>query len=269
MNLSTVQWTGLLSGVAAVILLGLNWQLAILPLCGFLLLCVMAPFVPQIGFFSSVFSRGSSKKKAVALTFDDGPDPRTTPALLKLLAAHQVTATFFVLGWRAKRFPELITAILAHGHTIGNHSYRHDHFASFKGRDAIRNEIDRTQAELGRLGIVPLIFRPPVGIVDPRLAYHLSESGMSIVNFSCRAYDYGNRNIFCISRRILSRVRQDDIVLLHDLMPKKKGQFTRWLKELEVLLSGLNQKGLSVLPLSDLIGRPVMKLIVNGNETLR
>ena len=68
----------------------------------------------------------------VALTFDDGPDPVSTPALLELLARYNVQATFYVTGRRAEQYPQLIRRIVSRGHTIGNHSYTHDNFIMFQ-----------------------------------------------------------------------------------------------------------------------------------------
>jgi hypothetical protein len=81
---------------------------------------------------------------------------------------------------------------------------------------------------------------------------------MYLVNFSCRPLDGGNRRIGNIADSILKRIRPDDIILLHDSRPPDEGLIPDWLKEVDRLLSGLKTKGLAVLPLSEIIGRPVM-----------
>jgi len=220
--------------------------------------CALAPFLPRIGFFVPVISRGCSGLKAVSLTFDDGPDPLTTPALLKLLDKRRVTATFFVSGCKVEKFPRLVEAIIGQGHSIGNHSYHHDPLVFFKGGRAVQHEIASTQQALMRFGIVPRVYRPPVGIVGPGLRQPLHEAGLQIVNFSCRAFDRGNKRIDGTAARILTHVQADDIILLHDIMPKGEAYSRLWLKEIDQLLSGLESKGLSVLPLQDLIAKPVM-----------
>jgi hypothetical protein len=79
-----------------------------------------------------------------------------------------------------------------------------------------------------------------------------------IVNFSCRAFDGGNRRIRDLSKKILKKIRPDDIILLHDTTPKKEDLLHAWLNEVDKLLSGIGAQGFSVLPLSEMIGRPVM-----------
>jgi peptidoglycan/xylan/chitin deacetylase (PgdA/CDA1 family) len=235
-----------------------HWRLSLIGLSTYAVMCAMAPFYHRIGFFVPVISRGRPESRAVALTFDDGPDPLSTPGLLELLKSHGVQATFFVSGCKVDRHPRLVDAILQHGHTIGNHSYHHDPLVYFKGARAIRWEIDATQKALGRFGVIPCVYRPPVGIVGPGLRKPLEDAGLCIVNFSCRACDRGNKRIPGIAVRILGRVRPGDIILLHDNLPLGESGCRAWLRELESLLCGLDQRGLFVRPLHELIGRPVM-----------
>jgi peptidoglycan/xylan/chitin deacetylase (PgdA/CDA1 family) len=264
--LSPAERVGLGSLLIAILLLFFDVRLSVIPLASFILLCAAAPFFPRFGFYLPVISRGVSNKKAVALTFDDGPDPLVTPQVLQLLLKHQVKATFFVTGKKAAEHPELIKEILLHGHSIGNHSYIHDNLLMFRRRKTIANEIECAQNVLSDFGIVPLAFRPPVGITGPRLRPALLNSGMYIVNFSCRACDGGNRWIKNISKKILKHIRPGDIVVLHDVRPHKQSLFTYWLNELDLIVSGLKEKGLAVLPLAEIIGRPVMVTKTSGSK---
>jgi peptidoglycan/xylan/chitin deacetylase (PgdA/CDA1 family) len=241
----------------ALLLLFIDPALALVPLVLFLLLLLAAPFMYRFGFFLPVISRGSGGQPRVALTFDDGPDPVTTPLLLERLAAHQAPATFFVTGRRAAAHPDLIRAILAAGHTIGNHSYNHDTLAAFKGFDRIFAEIAQTQRLLTEMGVTPLLFRPPVGITYPDLGKVLPRLGLTAVTFSCRARDGGNRAIGRLAARILRRVRAGDIVMLHDSRPQRRAHLGHWLAEIDRILAGIAQKGLAIRSLAELIGRPV------------
>jgi hypothetical protein len=92
---------------------------------------------------------------------------------------------------------------------------------------------------------------------------------MYLVNFSCRPLDGGNRRISNIAKRILKRIRPDDIVLLHDSRPPEEGLIPVWLNEIEILLAGIETKGLTVLPLSELIGKPVMTYKVGRVDEAR
>lgn len=257
---------GIGSFLIAAFLLFIDVRLSLIPLFGFVLLCLVAPFFPRFSFFLPIISRGISGKNVIALTFDDGPDPVSTPLLLRLLSKYQVKATFFVNGRKAARHPELIEAILQQGHLIGNHSFNHDNLISLKSFQVIVNEIKSTEMVLYNFGIRPIAFRPPAGITSPRLRKALSRSDVYIVNFSCRAFDCGNRWIENISRNILKRIRPDDIVLLHDIRQKNERLTLYWLNEIELILMGLKDKGLSVLPLSEIIGKPVMIPVVNEQK---
>ena len=255
---------GLIALLLTLFLLIFDIRLAAIPLAGFLLLCLAAPFFPRFGFYFPVVSRGCSGKKAVAITFDDGPDPLTATSLLKLLLTHQVQATFFITGKKAAAHPELVKEIVRRGHSVGNHSYHHSYRMLFKTCPSIVEELEATQKVLHDLGVWPLAFRPPAGITSPRLGPALSKTGMYLVNFSCRPLDGGNRRINNLARKILKRVRPDDIILLHDVKPPNERLISQWLDEIECLLKGLAAKGFAVLPLSELIGKPVMLPEVEG-----
>ena len=257
-SFSVAARVGLVSFLVAILLLFIDVRLSAILLAAYVLICMAAPFCPRYGFYLPIVSRGTSGKNAVALTFDDGPDPLMTPQLIDLLDKHDVKATFFVTGKKASAHPEIIKQIVRHGHSIGNHSYSHDFLVPFKGSQAIVREIESTQVVLSKLGLMPLAFRPPAGITSPGMLPALLKTGLYIVNYSCRPLDGGNRRIRNIARKILKRIRPDDIILLHDNRPSNERLIPHWLKEVELTLSGLKVKGLAILPLSELIGKPVM-----------
>jgi len=234
---------------------------AAIPLWIFVIACLMAPFFPRTGFFLPVIACGTSGKLAVAITFDDGPDPLTTPLLLRLLARYEMTATFFVVGEKAEKYPHLIKDILFSGHSIGNHTFTHDVMIMLKSEKKLSREIASTQTLLKQFGIIPLAFRPPAGIVNPRLGGILEKQNLFCVHYSCRGMDAGNRRLKNLSKKILKKIRKDDILLLHDVRPPRNSHSTQipvWLKEIDRILAGLSEKGLCVLPLPDIIGKPVM-----------
>ena len=232
--------------------------LAIVPLSLFLLLCLVAPFFPGFAFFLPLKSHARRESRAVALTFDDGPSPSSTPIVLALLARYRLRATFFVIGERALAHPELIAAILAQGHSIGNHSWRHDSLLMLRSLGQLRRDIQTTQDVLSTAGVQPLVFRPPAGITSPRLKPVLADLDLECVTFSCRAFDGGNRRIRNLAKRVLRRLRPGDILLLHDVPPWQHAQKDAWEDELDRLFSALSRDW-AVLPLDDFIGGPVMK----------
>jgi peptidoglycan-N-acetylglucosamine deacetylase len=241
-------------------------RLALVPAALFLLLCLIAPFMYRFGFFLPVISRGCSGQRIVALTFDDGPDPATTPLLLDLLAAHGVRATFFVIGRRAKAHPALIRMILDGGHTVGNHSFSHDTLVAFKGVQMVEAEIAASQRVLSGLGVTPLVYRPPVGITYPLLGRVLPGLGLTAVTFSCLARDGGNRSIGRLAERILRRVRPDDIIMLHEGLPLRSAPVSHWLGQVSKILAGIAQKGLKIRPLAEVIGRSVDRRTALGGS---
>ena len=259
-----------LAGLAAFQLFGLLlWLcpvLAPLPLALFVLVCLVAPLLPAFPFFLPIRTRGRRDEAKVALTFDDGPDPETTPRVLALLARHGTPATFFLIGSKAERHPDLVRAILAGGHSLGNHSYSHFPFLMLKGRAVLVREVERAQAVFRTFGVVPRAFRPPVGITSPVLWRPLLDLGMFCVNFSCRAGDLGNRRIGRLGARLLAKVRPGDILLLHDVAPRA-ARPEALLEEFETLLAGLETQGLAVVPLARLLGKEVMGTLEQPRDT--
>ena len=234
--------------------------LATSPLFVFLVLCVVAPFLPRFSFFLPVISRGKNGSHEVALTFDDGPSPESTPVLLDLLERHNLQATFFVVGEKAVQYPELIQRILDKGHTLGNHSRNHDSFLMLRSHKRLHYDIYSTQEILKNFGVKPLVFRPPVGITGSRLKKVLAEIGLVTVNFSCRAYDRGNRNINNLAGKILGNLQPGDVIMLHDLPPSQKEMMDYWQKELDILFEAL-QTRYTTVPLEQLIEHPVMQFV--------
>jgi peptidoglycan/xylan/chitin deacetylase (PgdA/CDA1 family) len=264
---SPVGRIGCVALLAAALLAWVDLRLAVIPLGGFMGWCMAASFIPTCSFFLPVISRGTCGRKAVSLTFDDGPDPLTTPELLRLLKKYRTTATFFVTGHRVVRYPQLTKDIIAQGHSVANHSFHHDMLGAFRSTKTMQHEIEATQRALKDLGIVALAYRPPMGITSPRLRRVMQTESMFVVNFSCRAWDGGNRRIRHLSRKILKRVRANDILLLHDNLAEPS-LLSHWAGEVDLILKGIPEKGLEILPLADLIGRPVM-IATGGHDEIQ
>jgi peptidoglycan/xylan/chitin deacetylase (PgdA/CDA1 family) len=248
---------GAIAVASAAVLLLVRPSLAAIPLAAFVLLSLVATQLPTWSYFLPIALHGPRSRREVALTFDDGPDPRTLPALLELLAAAGAPATFFVVGRRAQAHPGAIRAILDAGHTLGNHSHSHDVFLAARGAARIRREILACQAALAPMGVRPRCFRPPVGVTSPPVANALRGLDLRCVCFSCRPLDLGNRRLAGLARRVLGRVRPGDIILLHDLLPAG-APLEAWRAEVAQILAGLRERGLAVVPLERLLGAEVM-----------
>jgi uncharacterized membrane protein/peptidoglycan/xylan/chitin deacetylase (PgdA/CDA1 family) len=239
-------------------LLFVRVELAAVPLVAFLVTVGTAPFFPGWGLFLPIVTHGPRTRPEVTLTFDDGPDPRSLPGLLELLATEGCTAAFFVVGRRAAAHPEAIRAILAAGHEVGNHSNTHDVFLALRSPTRIRSEIRECERALAVHGVRPLAFRPPVGITSPLVGRALRGLGLRCVAFSCRPLDFGSRRIDDLAGRVLRRARAGDIILLHDALPVATAVET-WMAEVRKILAGLREKGLAPVALSRLIGGRVME----------
>jgi peptidoglycan/xylan/chitin deacetylase (PgdA/CDA1 family) len=224
----------------------------------YILLCVAASFFPQSNFFLPIKSRGNTGQNFVALTFDDGPAEPTTRQIMDLLDKYSVKATFFVSGVNALSHPEIIREIIVRGHTIGNHSFHHNPLVMLRSYNYLYQEIFKAQEVLKKMGIHTLAFRPPVGIINPKLSPILDKLEMFCVTFSCRAFDAGNRRVKNLGSKIFNKVKADDIILLHDVPPRRKEDSLILLLEIETILAGLIDKGLKIVPLSTLINREVM-----------
>jgi peptidoglycan/xylan/chitin deacetylase (PgdA/CDA1 family) len=149
----------------------------------------------------------------VALTFDDGPDPLYTPRLLDLLAAHRARATFFMIGARADRHPELVARVAAEGHVIGNHSWDHPSFPLISGEER------REQVRACARAISPYdqqLFRPPYGHQDLASWLDISQMGYRAVAWKIDAGDWEERDGPSIAEAVMAKLQPGAIVLLHD-----------------------------------------------------
>jgi peptidoglycan/xylan/chitin deacetylase (PgdA/CDA1 family) len=151
------------------------------------------------------------------LTFDDGPDPQHTPALLDLLRQHQVRATFFLIGSKAEREPQLVRRMLAEGHRLGNHSYTHPDFnrLSLAGKMA---EIDRTDRVLETFdGSRHHGVRPPSGAFSLALTLRLARERRRLMYWSYDSLDYQRRPPAELVTAMRARPpRPGDVMLMHD-----------------------------------------------------
>jgi peptidoglycan/xylan/chitin deacetylase (PgdA/CDA1 family) len=170
-------------------------------------------------------ARITTGTSAVALTFDDGPWPESTPQLLDLLDKYQVQATFCVLGKHAQTHPDLIQRIHAEGHTLCNHSWRHDMALASRGEAAIRDDLTATSRAIHEA--VPnariSYFRAPGGHFDNGLTGVAKDMGMTSIywhvdtrDWEISKYGYGESMVKQIRETVQSEVRQGSIILSHD-----------------------------------------------------
>lgn len=147
-----------------------------------------------------------SRPGELALTFDDGPNATWTPRLLDILAAHNVRATFFLLGQRAQSQPELVRRMAAAGHTLGNHSWAHLNL-SRTSSTRVREEIRRTNDVLEQMMGAPIsLFRPPFGARRPAVFRIARELGLTPVLWNAMTTDWSQPSAEQIAKKLARRI---------------------------------------------------------------
>jgi peptidoglycan/xylan/chitin deacetylase (PgdA/CDA1 family) len=182
------------------------------------------------------------------LTFDDGPDPDGTPAVLDLLARYDARATFFVIARAAERHPELLRRIVAAGHGVGNHSLDHTWGAYFGSQRRLRDWIAASETALAdRIGRGTVGFRSPAGVRTPPLASALARLELPLVHWSTRFYDTVRAWRPAPALASLARTRPGSIVLLHDR--QRPAHLPTFLATLERYLETATAAGFRLAPL--------------------
>lgn len=181
------------------------------------LIWVRATTVLRSRLLGFAWTEAPAPTRAVALTFDDGPDPAATPPLLDLLRERGAAATFFLVGERARAHPDLVRRIVAEGHAVGNHSDRHSPLTNFWLSGRLRQDLTACQETLTELtGAAPVYFRPPVGLANHATHPVAEALGLAVVGWRVRGLDTRGRAPASVVASILRRVRGGDVVLLHD-----------------------------------------------------
>ncbi len=183
----------------------------------------------------------------IALTFDDGPSPETTPKLLKILAERNIKATFFVLGTHATANPDILRSQIAAGHEVGNHSWNHPQLTKIKLEAADKQIEDTSAAIQNATGVKPIYLRPPYGSMTPALQHHISEKyGISTIYWSVDPLDWKIRDPQSVYDQIMKQVKPGAIVLAHDIHATTVAAMPR-------LLDALIAKGYKFVTVSELI----------------
>src|SRR6516225_10040387 len=155
----------------------------------------------------------ATREAVAALTFDDGPHPQSTPALLAVLEQYQVQATFFMSGERAQHYPDLVRQVAQAGHAICNHSWDQPQFSRISRRD------QRWQMRACARALAPYgqrLFRPPFGQQTAALRLHAWWLGYRIILWDLDSGDWSDDNAHSIAARLLHHMQAGSIVLFHD-----------------------------------------------------
>jgi len=158
----------------------------------------------------------STTAAGIHLTFDDGPHPTATPAVLGMLRERNIPATFFFLGQNVQQYPDIAKQVVSEGHQIGNHSFTHSNLF-FKDKQFIQKQIIQTEEILeSKLGIRTRFYRPPYGYFNLTLLNLLEEFGSACVLWNIDSKDYRLKKRSDVERRVLNRISNGSIFLFHD-----------------------------------------------------
>jgi len=194
----------------------------------------------------------------VALTFDDGPDPRYTPDVLDALAEADATATFFLIGANALAYPSLVRQLLAEGHSVGNHTYAHLDLVP-QAPAAVLEEIDRAEHAITLAGRVrPTLFRPPLASTSQAVGVLSDARRYTTVYWTTCLEKYADSGTASdVAQRVLDDVRPGSIILAHDgghvVDSATRIDRTLTVAALPLVLSGLQRRGLRVVDVPRLV----------------
>lgn len=178
---------------------------------------ISACLCPRCHWLGANLTAVSTTEAAVALTFDDGPHPVLTPWILATLAAYGARASFFCIGERARRYPAIVSAAAAGGHSIENHSDCHRYSFAASPPSRMARDIRRAQTTLTQLcGVAPRFFRAPFGFRNPWLAPVLRDQALHYVSWSQRGFDTVESRPQRIVDRLTRTLTRGAILLLHD-----------------------------------------------------
>jgi peptidoglycan-N-acetylglucosamine deacetylase len=211
-------------------------------------------FWPERGMYGRLLWRGPARPE-VALTFDDGPSPVTTPRVLELLAAAGVHATFFVVGRKAVEHPTLVRDIAAAGHLVGLHGFEHDRLFSLRRSQHVALDIRRTQDVIERAGAPrPTLFRPPIGFVSHFTVRGARQAGVTLVGCSARALDgFRSASSDKVAERLLRALEPGALLAMHDAA-ERDDYVPASIAALPQVLDTLRRRNLRAVKLSEWLG---------------
>ncbi len=215
-------------------------------------------FAPWSNAFGKTYWTGGTKRRVIALTFDDGPDEPSTSSVLSILEREGVKATFFMVGENVREHPDVAKRIVREGHAIGNHSDSH-HFG-FALENARQQSLDIRRAEEtihAATGIYPRLFRPPQGIRSPWLMGLLKQDSLVTVTWDVAPGDWNRLTSKQVADRAVAGAHPGAIILLHDGLHEAQGRYrASTIEALPGIIHRLQEKGYTFVTLPDLLHVP-------------
>lgn len=189
-------------------------------------------------------SNKPGENKYVALTFDDGPHETVTYEILDVLKKYDARATFFVLGVHAEDHPEVLKRVAAEGHEIGNHTWGHPYLTEIS-QEKIKQDVKKAdEFILNITGQMPGLLRPPYGHVNETV---IAAVNKPLIKWSLDTRDWESQNPDAIFEKVQTKVKDGDIIIMHDTLPTTA-------EALELVLPWLYEQGYQVVTVSELLG---------------
>ena len=162
--------------------------------------------------------KGATKERVMTLTFDDGPDEEMTPKVLDVLKRYNVKATFFLIGAKVDKNPEIARRIVAEGHIVANHTYSHSGLFPLSSGEIVMQELQRCNDSIkSAVGRSPMLFRPPFGVTNPIIGRAVNAVGLRTIGWSIRSLDtVKGESRDAIRRKVVAKIHPGAIILLHD-----------------------------------------------------
>ena len=216
-------------------------------------------FVLRLRMYADAIVRGHEGASGVALTFDDGPDPVHTRRVLDILDRHQAKATFFVIGRKVEKHPDVVREIVARGHEIGVHGFAHDRLFAFRGPRRVRGDLERAiRVVEGVTKRRPQLFRPPIGHTTPTIARIAEQLELTVVGWSVAGLDgLARAEPKRVAARIARGLTDGAIVLLHDAA-ERDDHAPAGVEALPAIFDAMTERNLRPAKLSDLIDEAML-----------
>lgn len=196
----------------------------------------------------TTITRIATSRKLLAMTFDDGPHPVNTPRLLDMLKSRKIKATFYCIGWRVAKWPQIVQRIMAEGHEVGNHTYKHP-FLTKLGPRGVLYEMDSTTSAIHKAtGRLPLTMRPPYGAFSAKQRTMLHDArALPTVLWSVDPADWRRPGASVVAARIVRGAHPGAIILSHDIHKPT-------IDAMPAVFDGLTAQGYEFATVSQMLG---------------
>lgn len=192
-------------------------------------------------------SISSVDSEGIVLTFDDGPHPRYTPEILKILDQFNIKAVFFMIGKEVEKYPDLVREVVRRGHVVGNHSHNHSNMISFFRAKKLMADFKKSQTTIVKtIGFLPMLIRPPFGATNPMYFKFLRETGLTSLGWKVRSFDTKETKPVEFINNTIEKITQNKgaLCLFHDTQ-----ELT--VETLPKIIEGVLSKGMEIVSLTD------------------